>query len=809
MSPDPASSSLSSSSSSSLHGGISKHKDSADSDSPPLDSRSSHKKATSSTSTSSGGGGGWLSSLFHSLAVSLGANNNASPSSSSSSPSASPSSARISRSTKHSSSSSHRTSDRSLNEKQQTSATSGASASVGGHSNSNSTSNSTSTTTGPRRESDPSDRKRSQHQQHNSAAAAPAPAAPAPATATASAAVASSRHQAETMQSLSTAAKSAARGVRWDEQNVKEQKQQAAQRHPQIPEAPPYVVFATSKDWKSPPIAAYPYMNRYRLIGKMGEGAFSTVYRAIDSKTNLLVALKLVSKNQLNETQRSNILRETTLLRRIKHGNIIRLVDFHETPLHYALALELMSGGEIFHQLVSQVCFSEPVCRHVILQVAEGLRYLHEELGVVHRDIKLENLLFEPIPANLAAQHRRPEGLDPNVEADYIPGVGGAGIGLVKIADFGLSKVVFNATTKTPCGTVGYTAPEILNDQRYSKGVDMWALGCVLYTILSGFPPFFDDDPRGLTEKVANGQFAFLSPWWDDISAEAKDLICHLLQVNPKKRYTISQFLAHPWIQGGTMNPTHATPAAAPDVHVEDDEEEAFSQLAAREPNTAKYGDWRDLELPDVLQTPMDEYYTGNEDPLFAAAVGTGRDHMSSVARDSGAGAPHAPPAAAAAAPSGDHKVPSSQPQQQQQQQQLISGSAAVAKRAVHGGAAVPLDTPTYRKLRTPHPVPDGITKEMLAAPFQVYQSIAEGETRPEHIGVVRGGVVPHQRKGSPLAGVNAGAPEVAMQSGGGGGAVRMSNRAKAAKRSGQGFELEMANSRLFNRRRGVEVGNV
>ncbi|KAJ3154771.1 hypothetical protein HDU89_008011 [Geranomyces variabilis] len=806
MSPDPSASS----SSSSLHGGfIAKKQTPASNDSDSsLDSRlsvassnnsSSHKKSSSSSS----GGGGWLSSLFHSL---LGGNNNNTNSNSnnnnnrasSSSPSGSPSSARRSRSTKHSSSS-HRASDRSLNEKHQ------ASASVSG--------STSSSTTRARRESDPSDRKRAQQQQQQTSSAA------APATAT----VASSR-QAETMQSSSTtaksaasSAKSAARGVRWDEQNVKEQNQQAAQRHPQIPEAPPYAVFATPKDWKSPPIAAYPYMNRYRLIGKMGEGAFSTVYRAIDSKTNLLVALKLVSKNQLNETQRTNILRETTLLRRIKHGNIIRLVDFHETPLHYALALELMSGGEIFHQLVSQVCFSEPVCRHVILQVAEGLRYLHEDLGVVHRDIKLENLLFEPIPAALAAQHRRPEGLDPNVEADYIPGVGGAGIGLVKIADFGLSKVVFNATTKTPCGTVGYTAPEILNDQRYSKGVDMWALGCVLYTILSGFPPFFDDDPRGLTEKVANGQFAFLSPWWDDISAEAKDLICHLLQVNPKKRYTISQFLAHPWIQGGTMA-MHATPV--PDVHVEDEE---VAPLAAREPNIAKYGDWRDLELPDVLQTPMDEYYTGKEDPMDAAAVGTGREHTLSVARDYGT-APHAPPAAAAAAavplqaPSGDHKIPSQpqqqqqqqpqQQQQQQQQQQPLSGSAAVAKRAVHGGAAVPLDTPTYRKLRTPHPVPDGITKEMLAAPFQVYQSIAEGETRPEHIGVVRGGVVPHQRKGSPLAGAAALAPADAGATQGGG-AVRMSNRAKAAKRSGQGFELEMGNSRLFNRRRGVEVGNV
>lgn len=101
----------------------------------------------------------------------------------------------------------------------------------------------------------------------------------------------------------------------------------------------------------------------------------------------------------------------------------------------------------------------------------------------------------------------------------------------------------------TPCGTVGYTAPEIVKDERYSKSVDMWALGCVLYTLLCGFPPFYDESIEVLTEKVAKGQYTFLSPWWDDISSSAKDLISHLLTVDPDKRYTIREFLAHPWIQ--------------------------------------------------------------------------------------------------------------------------------------------------------------------------------------------------------------------------------------------------------------------
>ncbi|KAI8825662.1 kinase-like domain-containing protein [Fimicolochytrium jonesii] len=549
------------------------------------------------------------------------------------------------------------------------------------------------------------------------------------------------------------AAASRSKGVRWDEPKVLEQQKESAARHMTSSARPRYSRLATPEDWKRPPVAAYPYMNRYRLIKKMGEGAFSVVYKAVDTKTKLIVGLKLVTKSQLNEAQRTNILREASLLRRIDHPNVIQLVDFHETPIHYALSLELMEGGEIFHQLVDQVCFSENVCRHIIWQVADALRYLHEELGVVHRDIKLENLLYDPIPPEKLA-HRARGNKEDGEEDDYIPGVGGAGIGVVKIADFGLSKVVFDATTKTPCGTVGYTAPEILKDQRYSKGVDMWALGCVLYTILSGFPPFFDDDPRGLTEKVANGQFAFLSPWWDDISPESKDLICHLLQVNPNKRYTINQFLAHPW-----MRAHDPRAAPAPEVVVEEEEE-----LSPGGPTIARYGNWRDLELPDALKTPLDEYYTGTEEMDVAqggqSADVTGRKVSPPVTAAIGQGpAPGAPPGFAAS------------------------------------GAETP--NTTYRRLRTPHPVPEGITKEMLAAPFQVYQSIAEGEVRPEHIGMVRGGVVPNHRKGSPLR------HEVTRAS-----AAPVNQKAPAQRRQGQGFELDLAHSRLFAKRRHEPAGS-
>ncbi|KZF24519.1 Pkinase-domain-containing protein [Xylona heveae TC161] len=256
-------------------------------------------------------------------------------------------------------------------------------------------------------------------------------------------------------------------------------------------------------------------------------------------------------------------------MRQLDHPNVVKLVEFSESKQYYYIVLELCPGGELFHQIVRLTYFSEDLSRHVILQVAKALIYLHEEAGVVHRDIKPENILFYPSQF-IPTRNPKPKGPDDEDKVDegeFIPGIGAGGIGLIKIADFGLSKVVWDNQTMTPCGTVGYTAPEIVKDERYSKSVDMWALGCVLYTLLCGFPPFYDESIQVLTEKVARGQYTFLSPWWDDISKPAQDLVSHLLTVDPEKRYTIKQFLNHPWIRQAneeTFAAADAPPLATP-----------------------------------------------------------------------------------------------------------------------------------------------------------------------------------------------------------------------------------------------------
>lgn len=327
-------------------------------------------------------------------------------------------------------------------------------------------------------------------------------------------------------------------------------------------------------------IPTYPGLPaRFVLESKLGDGTFSVVYKALDTTTGEHVAVKVARihadskvrpeklhatlREQNRAASRATILREVQLMRSLDHPGIVKLLSFTESDEYCFLVMELLDGGELFEQIVKLTYLSEPLARHVIVQVAEGVRYMHEERGAVHRDIKPENLLFESldiIPTVGAV--KRPYDADKMDEGVFRPGQGGGGIGRVKIADFGLSKVVWEQSTLTPCGTVGYAAPEIVRDEQYSRSVDMWALGCVLYTLLCGFPPFYDESVHALTKKVSKGQYTFLSPWWDDVSDAAKDLVTNLLTVDVNKRYTIDQMLAHEWCQQGAA-PADAAAASS------------------------------------------------------------------------------------------------------------------------------------------------------------------------------------------------------------------------------------------------------
>lgn len=297
----------------------------------------------------------------------------------------------------------------------------------------------------------------------------------------------------------------------------------------------------------------YQNLDNYEVLEQMGEGAFSIVFKARHLPSNQFVAIKILRKFQMDQNQKQAVLKEVTIMRQLNHPNIVKFIEFIDSESYYYIVQELAVGGEIFTAIVKYTYFSEDLTRHVISQVASAIRYIHEEVGIVHRDIKPENLLYMPIEFVPSYNHisKLRKSDDPNTkqdEGEFTPGVGGGCIGNVKIADFGLSKQIWENNTKTPCGTVGYTAPEIVRDERYSKEVDMWAIGCVLYTLLCGFPPFYDERIETLTEKVAKGEYTFLSPWWDEISQEAKHCVSKLLTVDPSRRYTIDDFLNDPWM---------------------------------------------------------------------------------------------------------------------------------------------------------------------------------------------------------------------------------------------------------------------
>ncbi|XP_029286421.1 LOW QUALITY PROTEIN: calcium/calmodulin-dependent protein kinase type IV-like [Cottoperca gobio] len=264
----------------------------------------------------------------------------------------------------------------------------------------------------------------------------------------------------------------------------------------------------------------------YTLSSELGRGATSIVYRCEEKQTQKPYALKVLKKTIDKKIVRTEI----GVLLRLSHPNIIQLKDIFETDTDIALVLELVTGGELFDRIVERGYYSERDAAHVIKQILEAVAYLHEN-GVVHRDLKPENLLYA----------------DLSLDAP------------LKIADFGLSKIIDDQVTmKTVCGTPGYCAPEILRGNAYGPEVDMWSVGVILYILLCGFEPFFD--PRGdqyMYSRILNCDYEFVSPWWDDVSLNAKDLVSKLIVLDPHKRLSVREALQHPWVLGKAARFSH------------------------------------------------------------------------------------------------------------------------------------------------------------------------------------------------------------------------------------------------------------
>ncbi|XP_031358386.1 calcium/calmodulin-dependent protein kinase type II alpha chain isoform X11 [Photinus pyralis] len=269
------------------------------------------------------------------------------------------------------------------------------------------------------------------------------------------------------------------------------------------------------------PLACTRFSDNYELKEELGKGAFSVVRRCVQKSTGLEFAAKIINTKKLSARDFQKLEREARICRKLQHPNIVRLHDsIQEENFHY-LVFDLVTGGELFEDIVAREFYSEADASHCIQQILESVNHCHQN-GVVHRDLKPENLLLASKAKGAA----------------------------VKLADFGLAIEVQGEQQAWFgfAGTPGYLSPEVLKKEPYGKPVDIWACGVILYILLVGYPPFWDEDQHRLYAQIKAGAYDYPSPEWDTVTPEAKNLINQMLTVNPSKRITAAEALKHPWI---------------------------------------------------------------------------------------------------------------------------------------------------------------------------------------------------------------------------------------------------------------------
>ncbi|CEM35095.1 unnamed protein product [Vitrella brassicaformis CCMP3155] len=286
--------------------------------------------------------------------------------------------------------------------------------------------------------------------------------------------------------------------------------------------------------------------DKYDKKCPIGSGNFSQVYLAFRKKDGLKVAIKAIDTKRFEKfraKKKSNldIESEVLTLSSLKHENILKFIEcVREEDIIY-LVTEILDGGDLLEYCLAHERVEEELAKLWFKGIAEGVKYLHTK-GIVHRDLKPENILLT----------------DKTI------------FGVPKIADFGLATVrQAESSLKTLCGTPHYYAPELIDTQKkrvdgYGPEVDIWSLGCILYIMLSGNPPFEDD---GLYWQIQNAIYTVDGGVWDHISEEGKDLVTKMMCVDPKQRITIDAILSHPWVLSATDAMNHLLNLRPPHTH--------------------------------------------------------------------------------------------------------------------------------------------------------------------------------------------------------------------------------------------------
>ncbi|KAJ8356456.1 hypothetical protein SKAU_G00192500 [Synaphobranchus kaupii] len=260
-----------------------------------------------------------------------------------------------------------------------------------------------------------------------------------------------------------------------------------------------------------------PHVGNYRLLKTIGKGNFAKVKLARHILTGREVAIKIIDKTQLNPTSLQKLFREVRIMKILNHPNIVKLFEVIETEKTLYLVMEYASGGEVFDYLVAHGRMKEKEARAKFRQIVSAVQYCHQK-HIVHRDLKAENLLLDA---------------DMNI----------------KIADFGFSnEFTLGSKLDTFCGSPPYAAPELFQGKKYNgPEVDVWSLGVILYTLVSGSLPFDGQNLKELRERVLRGKYRI--PFY--MSTDCENLLKRFLVLNPTKRGTLEQIMKDRWINAG------------------------------------------------------------------------------------------------------------------------------------------------------------------------------------------------------------------------------------------------------------------
>ncbi|CAM9531052.1 unnamed protein product [Ectocarpus sp. 12 AP-2014] len=301
----------------------------------------------------------------------------------------------------------------------------------------------------------------------------------------------------------------------------------------------------------------------YETISVIGKGSVGMILKVKHRQTGVEYALKTIQLEKISRSMLTEMRNEIEILKRLDHPNIIRAIETFESDKEVYLVMRLCTGGDLHRRAP----YAEAAVVDIITKLLSATWYMHQQ-GIVHRDLKLENVVYEStLP-----------------DADIF------------IIDYGLSKIIDRdeARMNEVVGTLYTMAPEVLNGGvSYDKSCDMWSIGVIAFVLLSGDMPFDTTTKQRLMKAVEDGRFEFSGRRWNRVSSEARSFIRHMMVKNPSGRYTAGQALQHSWIQGRKLSDEPRMLSPAPSAI----EKEDHDQVVASMKNFALYSKVKRMAL--------------------------------------------------------------------------------------------------------------------------------------------------------------------------------------------------------------------